>query len=164
MAVSSSDPDDIRAPELRRDDFLGAFAVIESEAGILMVQNERVIGGQPTLTWDLPGGQVEPGEALTEALARELEEEVDIVVRGEPTFLFYQEGERVRAGVRHYMWRSFFFAVRSYDGTPAATSEVRACRWWPRDELPDQLHAPYHQSFVDWLREGGTAYRAAWQD
>ena len=36
------------------------------------VRNERVIDGRVTRVWDLPGGQVEPGELLEETLRREL--------------------------------------------------------------------------------------------
>ena len=37
--------DDIREPHLRSADFLGAFAFVETDAGILMVANRRVIDG-----------------------------------------------------------------------------------------------------------------------
>jgi 8-oxo-dGTP diphosphatase len=110
----SRDPDDIRAPWLRRDDFLGAFGVLRRDQRILFVANRRRIGGREVVTWDLPGGQVEPGEAMSEALARELDEEVGIEVRGTPPLLFYQEGERVVDGERHNVWRSFFFEVEKF--------------------------------------------------
>ena len=129
--------DDIRARHLRTGDFLGVFAVVERPAGILMVQNERVIGGRPVATWDLPGGQVEPGELLGEALARELREETGLSVHGEPRFLFVQEGERVQAGRRAWAWRSFFFAVAAA-GEPRAAGEVLAARWFARAELLPQ--------------------------
>src|SRR5262249_46794308 len=57
-----------------RADFLGAYAIVERGGACLFVQNERVIGGREVLTWDLPGGRVERGELLEEALARELTE------------------------------------------------------------------------------------------
>ncbi len=155
--------DDFREPHLRGGDFLGAFGVLESADGILMVQNERHIAG-PTLVWDLPGGQVEPGELLWEALGRELTEEIGVVVQGTPDFLFFQEGERCLDGDRHYAWRSFFFRVASWSGQPSAQGEVRGMRWMPRDELVRELQAPYHDSFLTWLREGGTAFRSRWSD
>ena len=80
-----TEPDsDFREPHLRENDFLGAFAVIQSDAGILMVQNRRRIGGASVLTWDLPGGQVEPGEEeLVEEIMRTREEEVKRKARDE---------------------------------------------------------------------------------
>ena len=155
--------DDFREAHLRGGDFLGAFGVLESADGILMVQNERHIAGR-TLVWDLPSGQVEPGELLWEALGRELTEEIGVVVQGTPDFLFFQEGERCLDGDRHYAWRSFFFRVVSWSGQPSAQGEVRGMRWMPRDEMVRELRAPYHDSFLTWLREGGTAFRSRWSD
>lgn len=159
-----ADSDDIREPHLRSADFLGAFALIESDAGILMVRNRRVIGGRNVEVWDLPGGQVEPGETLPVTLVRELGEELAIEVARVGDFLFYQEGERIVRGVREYVWRSFFFAVSDYRGEPRATDDVLGCRWMPRDAMVRELTAPYHTSFVEWLGGGGTRFECVWED
>ncbi len=156
--------DDIRAPHLRRSDFLGAFGLLRRDDRILLVRNERVIHGVPTSTWDLPGGQVEPGELLDEALRRELDEEIGVRVRGTTPFLFYQEGERVERGRRRHAWRSFFFAVQAWEGEPQPCNEIRELRWFGRDELRANLTAPYHDSFVAWLERGGSAHRSQWID
>lgn len=159
------EPDqDFREPHLRQADFLGAFAVVETSAGILMVQNRRRIGGQEVLTWDLPGGQVEPGETLDAALRRELEEETGIEVLGAAPFLFVQEGLRTRDGRVEHAWRSFFFAVREFGGAPVACSEVLAVRWVPRPQISSLLGAPYHDSFQTWLEEGGTFFSSGWHE
>ncbi|MEM7198815.1 MAG: NUDIX hydrolase [Planctomycetota bacterium] len=160
----SDDTDDIRPATRRHEDFLGAFAVIEDAAGVVFVQNRRVIGGRATLVWDLPGGQVEPGETLPEALGRELREELSIEVAAEPEYLFLQEGERVVGGARRFVWRSFFFAVRAFRGTPVASDEVLAVRTVPRDEIPGVLAAPYHDSFAQWLQRGGARFFSRWVD
>src|SRR5688572_24266931 len=110
-AAGMTDASDFREPHLRQHDFLGSFAVVETSRGIVMVENRRRIGGREVAVYDLPGGQVEPGELLHEALRRELREEIGIEVTGTPEFLFVQEGERVVGGVRRHAWRSFFFAV-----------------------------------------------------
>ncbi len=158
-----SDHDDIRAPHLRGQDFLGVFAVIERAGRTLMVQNERVVGGKTVTTWDLPGGQVEPGELLHEALVRELGEETGLAVVGAPRFLFVQEGERVRSSGRSHAWRSFFFECATR-GDPVAANEVLAVRWFERAELAAVLTAPYHDSFHRWHTEGGAYFRSSWAD
>src|SRR5690606_27403394 len=115
-------------------------------------------GGATVSTWDLPGGQVEPGETLYEALLRELAEEVGIVPVGAPEFLFVQEGLRRDGGRRSHVWRSFFFAVRGYRGEPCAGAEVKGCRFVPRPDLARLLDAPYHDSFRAWLSAPLTFY------
>jgi ADP-ribose pyrophosphatase YjhB (NUDIX family) len=161
MGAGSSD---FREPHLRHDDFLGSFAVLETDRGILMVENRRRIGGREVAVFDLPGGQVEPGELLRETLRRELREEAGIEVDGDPEFLFVQEGEKVEAGVRRYAWRSFFFAVRQWRGEPRAGGEVESLRFVPRRDLPGLLVAPYHDSFAHWLRAGGTCFLSTWRE
>ena len=160
--MSAGDPD-FRAPHLRGGDFLGVFAVVERAGRILMVQNERLIDGRNVRTWDLPGGQVEPGELLHEALARELREESRLELAGAPQFLFVQEGGRYRGGRRAHAWRSFFFAVATA-GDAQAAGEVLALHWFPRAELDAVLLAPYHASFRRWLTAGGTFFGTEWRD
>ncbi len=161
---TQADDDDIRARHLRRDDFLGAFAVVRRGGRVLMVQNQRIVHGRRTLTWDLPGGQVEPGELLEEALIRELSEETGLRIEGPHPLLFVQEGARERRGVRDHAWRSFFFAVDVFHGQPRAGHEVLDVRWFERGELDEVLTAPYHDSFRRWLQRGGSWFGSVWAE
>jgi 8-oxo-dGTP diphosphatase len=163
-SASESEPDgDFRAAHLRHLDFVGAFGVIRRGDDILMVENLRRIGGRQVATWDLPGGQVEPGELLAEALVRELAEETGLELVGAPWFLFFQEGERCHEGERTHAWRSFFFGAE-WQGDPVAGGEVQAVRWFSPGELAEVLTAPYHDSFIQWLQQGGLWFRSAWRD
>lgn len=163
--MSDGDDSDFREVHLRRDDFLGAFGVIRDREHTLFVRNERVIGGERVEVWDLPGGQVEPGELLVEALVRELREEVAIeVVAGSVELLFFQEGERVVDARRSYAWRSFFFGVDAFHGEPTASSEVLGLRWMTEAEQLDELTAPYHDSYREWLRGARGMFRSDWTD
>lgn len=155
--------DDFRERHLRHTDFLGAFALIERDQRFLLVQNERTIRGALARTWDLPGGQVEPGETLLEALARELREETGLELAGSPRFLFVQEGLRRRSGRRVHAWRSFFFGVDAA-GTPRPGGEILDLRWLHRVELPPLLDAPYHDSFLRWVEQGGSWFTSDWTD
>ena len=141
----------------RAGDWLGAFGWLEGDDGVLLVANRRFIDGEPTLVWDLPGGGVEPGETLAEALGREMREEtgLEVEVGG---LLFVAEGERIRGGRRTNVWRSLFFEVRATGGVldHGADAEILDLRFAPRAELPGLLRAPYHAGFLDWLRSGGT--------
>jgi 8-oxo-dGTP pyrophosphatase MutT (NUDIX family) len=160
--MTAPDPSDFREPHLPRGDFLGAFGLHETAGGILMVRNERTIGGRRVATWDLPGGQVEPGELLVEALQRELREELGVSCDGAPRFLFFQEGEKLAGAVRRYAWRSFFFALPALAGTLGTGSDPLPWRYVPRAGLQELLHAPYHDSFLAWLAQGGSAFSSRW--
>jgi 8-oxo-dGTP diphosphatase len=51
-------------------------ALIEQNSRMLICQRSR--NGSFPLSWEFPGGKVEPGESLPEALARELLEELGV--------------------------------------------------------------------------------------
>lgn len=85
--------------------------------------------------WELPGGKVEPGESDREALARELEEELGIVVHvGD----FLAESEHPYPGK---IVRLVAYACHIEAGTPAA-SEHAALRWVSAAQLNTLTWAP----------------------
>lgn len=51
-------------------------ALIEQNGRMLICQRTR--NGSFPLSWEFPGGKVEPGETLPQALARELQEELGV--------------------------------------------------------------------------------------
>ena len=53
-----------------------ALGLCRTAGRVLLVWNARSAQGLAERFWDLPGGTVEPGEGLAEALAREWEEAV----------------------------------------------------------------------------------------
>ena len=57
---------------------VGAFGVLRSEAGVLMVRHAVGPWGG---SWDLPGGAIEPGEGPLEAVVRHLGESLGIDVQ-----------------------------------------------------------------------------------
>ncbi|CAM4361927.1 NUDIX hydrolase [Nocardia ninae] len=56
------------------------YALLQDDSGIVLVRG----GSRPDELWDLPGGGVEPGEELTEALGREVHEETGLQLVGKP--------------------------------------------------------------------------------
>lgn len=144
-------------------DFLGAFALVERSQRYLFVQNEREIDGRVQRVWDLPGGRVEAGEMLHDAVRRELVEETGLEMVSAPEFVFVQEGEREVRGKRAYAWRSFFFRVEAV-GEPAADNEVLDVRWMSPTQVAQECDAPYHDSFRQWLQRGGNYFVSRWRD
>lgn len=139
-----------------RPDYLGVFGLLELPQGILLVANRRVIGGRPTVVWDLPGGGVEPKETLSEALVREMREETTLEV-AVGDMLLVTEGERIKNGERVGVWRSFFFHITREDGEIDISGEPDLVdyRFVPRAEIVPLLTAPYHRGFVLWLESLG---------
>lgn len=100
----------------------------------------RPPGKKKPLMWEYPGGKVEPGESLPEALKRELKEELDIDV---------VVGQRVAKMV--FLWQDnqelYLFAVESWTGEPKplVATELRwvepehAVDWMPC--LPGFFHS-----------------------
>jgi ADP-ribose pyrophosphatase YjhB (NUDIX family) len=156
-----------REPFQDRPDYIGAFGFLETGAGVLVVANRRVIDGADTTVWDLPGGGVERGETLAEALRREMREEtaLDVAVH---EMLFVAEGERIHGGTRTGVWRSFFFRIERLGGEIDLSGEpdIVDHRFEPRATLPPLLTAPYHAGFVRWLDSGGALRHVfdVWQD
>ena len=109
--------------------------------GAVIVQKNRVLlirRGTPPLLgeWSLPGGVLECGETLREAVVREAREETGLVVEPGEMLGVY---ERV---IRDDEWRVRYhfvlidFLCRPLSGDLKAGSDAEDVRWFTRDELP----------------------------
>src|ERR1022692_3156219 len=109
--------------------------------GAVIVQDHRVLlirRGTPPLLgeWSLPGGVLECGETLREAVVREAREETGLAVESGAMLGVYErvirgEQERVRY---HYVLIDFL--CRPLSGDLRAGSDAADVRWFTRDELP----------------------------
>ncbi len=61
-------------------------AIVRNGASLLMVRQQGP--DDPAAYWYIPGGQVEEGESLVDALARELREETGLTLTGEPRIAY----------------------------------------------------------------------------
>jgi 8-oxo-dGTP pyrophosphatase MutT (NUDIX family) len=88
--------------------------------------------------WHLPGGGVEAGETLIEALARELREEGNIELTGDPVLhgVFYHPLYSSRDHVTVYVVRQFRQAA-----PPSPNREIVAQGFFPVDALPESTTA-----------------------
>ena len=109
---------------------VGVGAVIVEDSRVLLVQR----GTQPALgRWSIPGGLIEVGEALAEAVVREVSEETGLEV--EPVELvelldrIHRDGDRVRY---HYVIADYL--CRVVGGSLKAASDAAAVRWVERAE------------------------------
>jgi ADP-ribose pyrophosphatase YjhB (NUDIX family) len=101
--------------------------VLDGEGRIFLVKHGYVSG------WHLPGGGVEPGETLREALGRELIEEGNIEILDPPLF----HGMFLNAAVSRRDHIALFVVRDFRQGTPPQpTYEIIDHRFFARHELP----------------------------
>ncbi len=107
---------------------LGAFGmVIDREGRIFLVKHSYVSG------WHFPGGGVEPGESLRTGLARELSEEGNIHLTGEP--LLHGMYHNPRVSKRDHV---ALFIVRDFaqPSAPVPDHEIVDHGFFALDALP----------------------------
>jgi 8-oxo-dGTP diphosphatase len=94
--------------------------------------------GQPPLLgeWSLPGGILECGETLREAVAREAREETGLVVEAGEMLGVYERLMRGDEGRVRYHYVLIDFLCRPLGGDLKAESDAADVRWFTRHELP----------------------------
>ncbi len=101
--------------------------------------------------WDTPGGFVEPGEDLAEALVREMKEELNVKVRIKKFFGsfpdFYGEEKTPTINV--------FFLAAIAGGRLRPGSDVTEIKWFRREEIPRPVAFRHGQQALDrWQKQG----------
>ena len=96
--------------------------------------------------WSLPGGRVEHGEYIGDALRREVAEETGLTVEVRDLV-----GILEVVGEPHYVILDYFAEVVG-DDTPVASDDVSDARWVPLAEVPG---LPCTPRFLETLRGWG---------
>ena len=125
--------------------------VIDGAGRILLVQHSYVRG------WHLPGGGVEPGETLLEALVRELAEEGNIRLTGAPRLhgIFFNRRASRRDHVAVYIVDDF-----EQDGPFKPTVEISVASFFALDALPNDTTAGTRARIAEVL--GGAPVSRHW--
>ena len=124
---------------------VGGVAVVDER--ILMVRRGH---GAAAGTWSVPGGRVELGETLHEAVVREVAEETGIRVVVE-RFLGWAERIDLDAGstsAHHYVLLDFAVTPLDSGEHPSAGDDAAEAIWIPLDELDDYRLAPGLREFL----------------
>jgi mutator protein MutT len=113
---------------------------------VLMARRSAARPNHPN-TWSFPGGHVEMGETIEQALARELREEIGILARL-PSFLtcLHENPEGVRQAITYHL-----FAIEAWEGEVTNLGDEHSeLRWVPvaaASALPDLALNAYRDVF-----------------
>ena len=87
--------------------------------------------------WGLPGGKVDPFEPIADATAREIREELGIVIRPTELLCVVDQIDRMKG----HHWIAPVFQIKHYEGTPAIMEPdaLLDLGWFEVDALPAPL-------------------------
>ena len=117
---------------------LVAWLILQDAQGRVLLGRRRGVAYGAGL-WGLPGGHVERGETLLEAVRREISEEMGVMVTSaQPLGVTrYDDGEMHGA--------DFFFVAHEWSGEPGLSEEISEVGWFALEALPEDS--------LPWLRE-----------
>jgi 8-oxo-dGTP pyrophosphatase MutT (NUDIX family) len=125
--------------------------VVDERRHVFLVQHSYVRG------WHLPGGGVETGETLIDALIRELREEANIEPTAPPRLhgIFFNERVSRRDHVAVYVLTDF-----RRIGEPVPDREIIAHGFFALDQLPNETTAATRARIIEVL--GGAPISERW--
>jgi len=116
---------------------IGVYAVIFNEGRVLLAHRRDIDW------WNLPGGGMETGETVEEAMRREVREETGLEVEIEHLIGVYSKPQKQEVVLT--------FRCRVTGGLLSATEESRECRFFLPDALPENTLPKHRQRVEDAL-------------
>ena len=131
---------------------LGTRAMVIDGAGRIFLIKHTYVDG-----WHLPGGGVETGETLLEALTRELVEEGNIQLGAAPQLysVYFNRRTSRRDHVALFIVRDF-----RQDGNPKPNHEIAEHAFFPIDALPEDASRATRARVAEVF--GGAAISELW--
>jgi mutator protein MutT len=111
---------------------IGVGAVIlENDAVLLIRRGKEPLKG----IWSIPGGALEIGESLTDAVRREVREEVGLEIEVHEIVEVFERITRDDQGEIRYHYVLVDYICRPAGGTLAAADDADDARWIARSDL-----------------------------
>jgi len=124
-----------------RKPVLTVDAIIEIEGGIVLIKRKN-----PPPGWAIPGGFVDYGETLEDAVRREAKEETGLDIKLIRQFHTYSDPKR---DPRHHTVSTIFIATAA--GKPKAGDDAREVGIFNKDNLPEDIAFDHRQILKDYF-------------
>ena len=115
--------------------------IIETEKGIILIRRKN-----PPPGWAIPGGFVDYGESLEDAVIREAKEETNLDIKLVRQFHTYSDHNR---DPRHHTVSTIYIATAS--GTSKAGDDAEEVKIFTKDSLPDEIAFDHRQILEDYF-------------
>lgn len=125
---------------------VGVGVVVVSSGKLVLVKR----GVEPALgKWSFPGGAVELGESVRDAVIRETKEEIglDVYITKDAPIDAYDIMTLDEAGLLQFHFVLLHFLARPKDGVLKPASDVTEAKWVPFDEVENYDLAKSVRSF-----------------
>lgn len=124
----------------------GVGAIIFSEEDILLVRR----GNEPSKgRWGLPGGVVELGERVEDAIVREVEEETGLCVKPRRLLNVLDSITKDEEGQIQFHYILSEFLCEKTGGKLRASSDVSDARWFHLSSLGSLKMSPWTRDFIE---------------
>jgi 8-oxo-dGTP diphosphatase len=128
--------------------YLTVDAVLEYENGIVLIERTN-----PPLGWALPGGFVDYGETVEQAIKREVKEETNLDVAELKLLGVYSAPNR---DARFHTVSVVFSTTAK--GKLKASSDAKNAKVYPFDNLPDKIAFDHRKIIEDYLEQKKNLY------
>lgn len=124
-----------------RNPILTVDVIIETGGGIVLIDRKN-----PPFGWAIPGGFVDYGEMIEDAVRREAKEETGLDIDHVRQFHTYSDPKR---DLRHHTVTVMFIATAS--GTPKAGDDAGKAEVFTRETLPEKIAFDHRQILEDYF-------------